>query len=112
MAGRASKENGKLGGRPKGSLAKHTLQAMKAREKLIEMYCVAAENINLVLIKKALDGDLLAIKELHERVYGKAYQAGEIDVTSNGKPLQLTDDQYKQAIAAATKRSGGDQGGA
>jgi len=102
-------QNGRKGGRPKGSVGNHTLQAQQAKIRLIEMYKVASESINLVLIEKALKGDILAIKELHERVWGKAYQAGEIDVTSQGKPLSLTDDQYKQALAAAVKRSSGDQ---
>lgn len=92
-------------GRPKGRVAKSTLIALETRNKLIEMYKVAAEQINLVLIEKALKGDIMAIKELHERAWGKAYQAGELDVTSNGKPLTLSDEQYKQALAAATKRS-------
>lgn len=112
MAGKASQQNGKLGGRPKGSTANHTLMAQVARARLIEMYKEASEHINLALIKKALDGDILAIKELHDRVFGKAYQAGEIDVTSNGKPLELTDEQYKQIIAAAAKRGGGNESSA
>ena len=99
-------------GRKKGQKANHTLQAEAARKKLIEMYSVAAEQINLVLIDKALKGDMLAIKELHDRAFGKAYQPGEMDVTSGGKPFELTDDQYKQALAAAVKRGNSDQGSA
>lgn len=99
-------------GRKPGSLAKHTIQAQEAKKKLIEMYSLASEQITLVLIQKALAGDILAIRELHDRTYGKSYQPGDVDVTSGGKPIQLDDAQYKQAIAAAVKRSSSDQSSA
>ena len=95
-------------GRPKGKKAAHTLMAMAARVRLIEMYKIAADQINTVLIGKALQGDLLAIKVLHDRVYGRpvATDDEEEQVTNQ---LQLTDDQYKQAIQAAASRSGGNK---
>lgn len=98
-------------GRPPGP-SPSTLKAMAARDQLIEMYSKAASAITLKLIEKALAGDILAIKELHDRAYGKAFQPGDMDVTSGGKPIQISDDQYKQIIAAAIKRSGSDSSSA
>lgn len=99
-------------GRPKGSLAPSTLKAKVLRDKLIQAYEVVAETINIKLMEKAIAGDIMAIKEIHERVYGKAYQQGELDITSNGAPVvQLSDEQYKQALAAAAKRSNSNQSG-
>ena len=59
----------KGGGRPK---AAHTLQAEKAKASLIEMYMKNVKPINEALLKKAKEGDMQAIKELHDRVWGKA----------------------------------------
>lgn len=74
------------------------------------MYKLASEQINLVLIKKALDGDMMAIRELHERVFGKPFTSEEADdANALNNQLQLSDDQYKQAIQAAASRSGGPQ---
>lgn len=71
MAGQTSKENGKKGGRPKGLNA---VNAEKGKALLIQMYLEQIRPINQALIDKALTGDVSAIKELHDRVYGKAPQ--------------------------------------
>lgn len=99
-------------GRKPGSVSKSTMQALVLRQKMVDMYEKAAEHINLALLKKAMDGDVLAIKEIHDRVYGKSFQPGQLDVTSNGNAIQITDDQYKQALAAAIKRGDSDKGSA
>lgn len=39
------------------------------------------------LIKKAIEGDVPAIKEFHDRIMGKAEQKS--DITSGGKPIPL-----------------------
>ena len=72
MAGITSRENGKKGGRPK---AAHTIQAEKAKATLIREYIRNIKPINKALIKKAKEGDIQAIRELHDRVYGKSPQA-------------------------------------
>ncbi len=69
-----ARENGKKGGRPKGTLAQSTINAMQAKQKLIEAYIKEAEPINRALLDKAKSGDIQAIRELHDRVYGKAPQ--------------------------------------
>lgn len=70
----------KNAGRPKGTVAKSTLEAQKAKEELIKMYIENIRPINEALIAKAKEGDLPAIKELHDRVWGKSIQPTEIDV--------------------------------
>jgi hypothetical protein len=83
MAGQASIENGKKGGRPK---AAHTIQAEQAKALLISMYLEKVKPINEALLKKAEEGDIQAIRELHDRVWGKSPQAitGE-----SGGPIKL-----------------------
>lgn len=61
-------------GRKKGSKASHTLQAEEGKKLLIQMYLENIRPINEALLKKAKKGDLGAIKELHDRVYGKSLQ--------------------------------------
>ena len=90
MSGETSRENGKRGGRPQGSKATHTLQAQEARAALIRAYCENVKPINEALIDKAIRGDIGAIRELHERVYGRAHQA--LSIQSEIKPLILLDE--------------------
>lgn len=61
-------------GRPKGSVASHTLDAARGKALLIQMYLDNIRPINEALIRKAKEGDMQAIKELHDRVYNKAAQ--------------------------------------
>lgn len=77
-----ARANGKLGGRPK---AAHTIQAEAAKQLLIDMYIAKAKPINEALVKKAEEGDIQAIRELHDRVWGRSSQA--VDITSKGESL-------------------------
>lgn len=87
MAGITSIQNGKKGGRPKGSKATHTIQAEAAKAELIKAYIKNIKPINEALIKKATEGDIQAIRELHDRVYGKSPQA----ITGpEGGPIQIS----------------------
>lgn len=83
MAGDASRFNGVKGGRPKGSRSRSTITAEQAKQALIDAYIADKEPINKALMDKAKSGDIQAIKELHDRVYGKAPQDMNIkaDVT-------------------------------
>lgn len=73
-------------GRKKGQKAAHTLDAAKGKEILISMYLERIRPINEALLKKAEEGDIAAIKELHDRVYNKAAQP----VTGPlGGPIQI-----------------------
>jgi hypothetical protein len=69
-----ARQNLKKGGRPKGSFASHTILAAKGKELLIKAYYENIQPINEALITKARAGDIQAIKELHDRVHGKAPQ--------------------------------------
>lgn len=61
----------------------------KAQKIMIENYVAkltgALQELSPVLIKKAKGGDMIAIKELHDRAMGKAQQ--HIDVKSDGKQI-------------------------
>jgi len=67
--------DGKKGGRPKGSKATHTILAEKAKANLIAMYIANVKPLDQALIDKALLGDIMAQKELRDRVFGKSPQA-------------------------------------
>lgn len=43
--------------------------------------------ISPVLIAKAIEGDIQAIKEVNDRAIGKALQKQETDITSNGNTI-------------------------
>src|SRR3990167_9162404 len=92
MAGIASIENGKKGGRPKGSKATHTIQAEAAKAQLIQAYLDNIVPINQALVDKAKAGDIQAIRELHERVFGKVTQpiGGDKD-----NPIVIQDETSK-----------------
>lgn len=97
MAGKASVENGKKGGRPLGSKAPHTIQAETAKAELIRMYIENIRPINQALIDKAVKGDIQAIRELHDRVWGKSPQA----ITGpDGKDLKIVFDPSFNASAS------------
>ena len=87
MPGEASKENGKKGGRPKGSKARHTLQASALRSYIVAQVALQKAPIVKALILKAKKGDILAIRELFDRAMGKAKE--QVDITSGGKPLPI-----------------------
>ena len=66
----------------------------KATKQLIAEYKEAlGESLPLikpVLIAKALEGDMTAIKEIHDRVMDKSVQKNETDLTTGGEKLQIT----------------------
>lgn len=80
-------ESGNPAGRPKETEEQKLLR--KTRKQLIEEYkdalAEALPLISPVLVAKALEGDIPAIKELHDRTMDKAKQA--TDITTNGKDL-------------------------
>lgn len=93
--------NNHRGGRPKGSLATHTLQTQEAKKALIAMYVENQKDIDQALIDKAKDGDVPAIREVYDRVYGSSKESMEIAV----ERLDISDEQLTQLIAARTARA-------
>lgn len=81
--------------------APHTIEKEAAKAELIRMYCENIRPINEALIKKAKKGDIQAIKELHDRVYGKATQPLSND---DGKPLLI---QFDDAFTRQAKTDSG-----
>jgi hypothetical protein len=77
------------GGRPKDTPEMKIIK--RATKELIAEYKEAlGESLPLiqpVLIAKALEGDMTAIKEIHDRVMDKSKQP--TDITSDGKPMQI-----------------------
>ena len=85
----------KLGvsGNPEGMkpLTEEQKLARKAQKEIIAEYkqklAEALPNIEPKLIQMAIQGDITAIKEVHDRVMGKAPQT--TDITTGGKPLPI-----------------------
>lgn len=82
MAGLTSAQNGKLGGRPKGTNA---IAAEKARSYISDRVSAELEPLIDIAIKQALEGDLNARKDLLDRAYGKPKESVEIEVQGNLK---------------------------
>ena len=82
MAGDASRENGKKGGRPRGTAS---IVAQEFREKLAEKIRQDVEKWLAALEPKALGGDVYAWNAVMDRAFGKPQQA--IDHTTDGKQL-------------------------
>lgn len=71
MAGQASRENGKKGGRPKGYAA---IEAERARNLICERLAVELPPILDKAVEQAKQGDYKAREWLADRGYGKATQ--------------------------------------
>lgn len=80
-------ECGNPNGRPKETEEQKLIK--KSRKQLIEEYkdalAEALPLINPVLVAKAMDGDIPAIKEVHDRTMDKAKQA--TDITTDGESI-------------------------
>jgi len=75
-------------GRPKGSVAKHTLLAQELRKRLIEAAAKEWDAIIDSLLSNAIAGNNMALAELLDRVLGKASQPLELD-TKTGLPFTI-----------------------
>ena len=56
-----------------------------------------------VLLDKALEGDLSAIKEVFDRIDGKAKQAIDIADVTEARPDELTDEQLADIATTSSK---------
>ena len=92
MAGQTSIENGKKGGRPKGSKATHTLDIIEAKKYVTERIIRELKPLIDVQLKKAKQGDFRAFEELMKRGIGRVRE--DIDVSAL-PPLNITIKKYE-----------------
>ncbi len=78
-------------GKPKGAKASHTLEAQELKKRLIERFQGDADDIYKALIDKAKTGDIQAIKELLDRVWGKSPQ--QIDTPDIKEAIEIIFDE-------------------
>ena len=78
-----SAENGRKGGRKKGVA---TIEREKAKDYIAERIGEYMPAIFNAMITKALNGDIIAIKELFDRGFGRAMQSVEM-TGKDGKDL-------------------------
>ncbi len=76
-------------GRPKGAVAKSTLDALILREALTKAVLEKQGPIIKALLDKATEGDIQAIKEVFDRVWGKARQPIDGGLDENDKPIPI-----------------------
>lgn len=99
MAGDASRQNGKKGGRPKGYAA---LQAERQREYVAKVLETEWAPIVAKAVEQAKNGDKAARDFLADRAFGKAQQ--HIDHTTDGESFgasefdQMTDEELEAII--------------
>jgi hypothetical protein len=79
-------------GRPKGSVAKHTLQAQEMRKRLIAAAEKEWDAIIDSLLSNAIAGNNMALAELLDRVLGKASTPIELD-SKTGLPFTIVINQ-------------------
>ncbi len=88
-------------GRKKGSKASHTLEAEQIKKLYIEQAREFALPILIALVKKARKGDVPAIKEFNDRVFGKAPQA--LTGAGGGDLKIVFDSIFQNAITPKTE---------
>lgn len=81
-------------GRYLSSKLKERLEARKDADKLAE-----------VLIDKALEGDMAAIKEVFDRLEGKPKQTIDADLNVTNHPVELSDNDLANIAAASSNRA-------
>lgn len=104
------KEGNPGGGRPKDTPEDKI--AKKATKQLIKDYqeklAEALVKIEPVLVAKAIEGDVQAIKELHDRAMGKARQVVGIEGGEEGSPILIAKevaDKFEDEITSIPSNS-------
>jgi len=101
--------NGRKGGQPGNSnAAKGRRLSSRLAKRLEERQKI--DDLADVLIAKALDGDMQAIKEIFDRVDGKAIQQIDATVREITDAAELTDSELLN-IAAASRARAAEQAG-
>lgn len=84
------------------------------REAMIELLSEPEEgktklrNVLDALYKRAVKGDIRAVQEVLDRMYGKSRQS--VDVTSGGEKIQLSPQERDAEIARLKRKLLGDEG--
>lgn len=79
-------------GRPKAS---RTIEKEKLKDYIAEQVALHGPEIVSVLLDKARQGDVQAIRELFDRGFGKPSQA--VDVTTKGEPIVMSPETIAKA---------------
>ena len=82
-------------GRKQGFAAKN---AEDARRILSEMVMGEIKPIAKALITKAKKGDVIAIRELFDRAFGKASQTAKIDLADGRTPIPILDIHFDKSF--------------
>jgi len=82
-----ARENGKKGGRPKGSVSEATRVGMLLKEKLALRVEKEYGPMLDAIVDKCKKGDVAAWKDVLDRLAGKATE--HIDVKTDGQPIQV-----------------------
>jgi hypothetical protein len=81
--------SGNTKGRPPETLEEKMVK--KASKEIVSEYkerlTEVLPKLSVILINKALEGDMQAIKELHDRAMGKPHQ--QTNITSDDKPIPI-----------------------
>lgn len=84
-------------GRKKGSGASHNLEAAKAKQRIVERVNAIVDELVNVLVEKARKKDIMAVKELLDRAYGKPHQS--MDIAHSGS-VEVTQEEQQAADKA------------
>lgn len=95
-------------GKKKGSKASHTIEAQEAKKLMIASFLERQKEVDNALLEKAVTGDVPAIKEVYDRVYGKAVNPVEMS-GKDGKDL-FNPESKERAIGAIRSFVVGDLG--
>lgn len=93
MAGQASVENGKLGGRPKGSVSLETKKKHTFEKLFIRAVYKEKKEIIQKAIEKAKSGEVKAIVDILNRMMGRPTE--HLDLTSKGDQILVNVVNYK-----------------
>lgn len=98
-------------GQPKGTRQPHTLEAAAAKARIIALVSARVDDLFAELLRQALPaegkGDIVAIKELLDRAYGKPSQAitGDKD-----NPIEFYFNEQQLATIFSRRNTSGNTG--
>jgi thioredoxin-like negative regulator of GroEL len=91
-------------GRKKGHKASHTIEALNAKAALIRRFVAEQEPIFKALLTQAKRGNIKAIRELFERVWGKETEKFDMNAQVT-HTFDVTDELYKAILSRESQRN-------